>query len=123
MKIVIEHITTGRRITVERKRVCGKATRKRRKRKKCNRYKRVTTLSAAQGAGRSVDPVHRAGQGQGRSKAGRYRARITATDLQGARSSERPMARRRWLVYVRNIGDRSIISRGERDIPPRTRKT
>jgi hypothetical protein len=93
VKIVIERITRGRRIKLKGKRVCAKPTRKRRKRKRCNRYKRVTTLTAVQAAGRQSIPF--SGRVKGKAlKAGKYRARISATDSQGARSAERRLALR-----------------------------
>ena len=91
VRIVIERITKGRRISVKGKRVCAKPTRKRRKRRRCNRYKRVTTLTASQTAGPQSIPF--TGRVKGKAlKAGKYRARITATDRQGARSIEKRLA-------------------------------
>jgi hypothetical protein len=82
--IGIERARSGRRVGGK----CRKTTRKNRRRPRCTRYTRAGTLRATQVAGKQSTAF----SGRFRRKAlaaGRYRARVTATDALGARSAER----------------------------------
>jgi hypothetical protein len=82
--ITIERALPGRRVG----RRCRRPTRRNRARRRCTRYRRAGVLRASKQAGRETTPF----SGRFRRRAlrrGRYRARIKATDAQGARSAER----------------------------------
>jgi hypothetical protein len=87
--IVIERKLKGRK----RGRKCVAPTRKNRHRKRCTRYKRVTTLRASRPAGKGSTAF--SGRVHGKAlKPGRYRARLRATDSLGARSKEKRISLR-----------------------------
>jgi len=87
VSIAIERALKGRK----RGKRCVKPTRKNRKARRCTRYKRVSTLRGNKKAGKQTTPF--TGRVKGRAlKRGRYRARLTATDAQGAKSKERRLS-------------------------------
>jgi hypothetical protein len=91
--IRIERALSGRTKGKGKKKRCVKPTRKNRKAKRCTCYKRVTTLCANKQAGKQSTAF--TGRVKGKAlKPGRYRARLVATDAQGARSKERRLALR-----------------------------
>jgi hypothetical protein len=82
--ITIERQLKGRRVRGK----CRKPTGKNRRRRACKRFKRAGVLRADEGAGRQSTTF--SGRfGRRALKRGRYRARLVATDPQGARSAER----------------------------------
>lgn len=82
--VVIERAVAGRRVG----RTCRRPTRGNRSRRKCTRYVRSGVLESQKTAGRQTTKFR--GRLSGRPlRLGRYRARITATDAQGARSVTR----------------------------------
>jgi hypothetical protein len=86
VSIAIERATPGRRVG----RRCVRQTRRNRARRRCTRYVRVGTLTAAKPAGAQSTAF----DGRVRRRAlrpGRYRARITAKDAQGATSTPRTL--------------------------------
>jgi Ca2+-binding RTX toxin-like protein len=87
VKIVIERRAKGRRV----KGRCRKATRRNRKRKRCTRYLKATTLSFAGKAGANRNPFN-GRAGRRKLRAGRYRASLTATDSLGHVSSVRRLS-------------------------------
>jgi hypothetical protein len=88
VKIAIERILRGRHATRSERSRCVARSRARRHTRSCRRYRWVTSLRSAEGAGRGSATF--SGIVHGRAlAAGRYRARITATDAAGARSPER----------------------------------
>jgi hypothetical protein len=91
VSIVIERKLKGRTRGKGKKRKCVKPTKKNRKAKRCTRYKRVTTLRATRKAGKQSTAF--TGRVKGKAlKPGKYRARLRATDSQGAKSKERRLA-------------------------------
>jgi hypothetical protein len=82
--ITIERQLKGRRVRGK----CRTPTGKNRRRRACKRFKRAGVLRADEGAGRQSTTF--SGRfGRRALKRGRYRARLVATDPQGARSAER----------------------------------
>jgi hypothetical protein len=86
--IRIERALPGRVSRKGGRRRCVKPTRKNRGARRCKRFKRVQRIVADEQAG--AQSTRFTGRKRGRAlKAGRYRARVVATDAAGARSSER----------------------------------
>jgi hypothetical protein len=87
--IRIERALRGRRVG----RRCRRPSRRNRARRRCIRFVRAGTLRAQKQAGPQTTPF--SGRFRRRAlKPGRYRARITAADAQGARSPERRLSLR-----------------------------
>ena len=87
VSITIERRASGRRAGKR----CVKPTRRNAKHRKCRRWVRMGRLRAVEQAGRQSTPF--TGRfGKRALKPGRYRARISAKDVLGARSTERRLA-------------------------------
>ena len=88
--IVIERRAKGRRVRGR----CRRPARRNRNRPRCTRWVRATTLSADEAAG-AQETAFTGRKGRRALRAGRYRARISATDIAGASSPEQ---RRRFRI-------------------------
>jgi hypothetical protein len=88
VKIAIDRMLPGRHANRSKRSKCVAPSDAKRRTKSCRRYRWVVTLRASKEAGRRATSF--TGIVHGRAlKAGRYRARITATDSAGAPSPER----------------------------------
>jgi hypothetical protein len=88
VKIAIDRVLRGRHADRSKRSKCVAPSEAKRRTKSCRRYRWVVTLRASKEAGRRATSF--TGIVHGRAlKAGRYRARITATDGAGAPSPER----------------------------------